>query len=96
MSKTSLNILFAFTLIVVTVPATFLGRFLVELLLSWYFVVTDGRFPIYDALFETTFGHIVKIFVTEGIILFVGLYATAAVSLRLFQKRQNEIHFSGF
>ncbi len=96
MSKTSINIFFVFTLIVVTVPATFLGRFLAELGFSWYFFVIDGRFPIYDALLGTTFGHVVKIFLTEGIILFVGLYTTAAVSLRLFQKRKNEIHFGGF
>ena len=96
MSKTSLNILFAFTLIVVTVPATFLGRFLAELLLSWYFFVTDGRSPIYDSFFGTSFGFIVRNFITEGIILFAGLYATAAVSLRLFQKRKNEINFGGF
>ena len=96
MSRLSLNILFGLTLVLFTVPATFLGRLLAELLLSLYFFVTAGRFPLYDAIFNTTFGMVIKEIVTEGLILFAGLWVTAACALFLFRKRHNEIYFGRF
>ena len=96
MNKRSINIRYGITLLLLTVPATLGGRLLAELLLSWYSFVTNGRYPVYDALFDTDFGSFIKYFAFEGIILFAGLYATAALSLLPFRKRREEIHFGGF
>ena len=88
--------MFGLTLAVITVPAEFLGRLIAEVVLSLYFMITSGRFPLYDTIFSTRYGTIISLIIREAIILFVGLAVTAESALFLFRKRKNEIYFGLF
>ena len=96
MNKLTLNIVFGIVLLLMTIPATFLGRLFSELCLSLYYFVVDGRFPLYDAIFNTTLGLVIRNFFNESLILFVGLYVTAKSSLFLFRQRYNDLYFGWF
>ena len=93
MNKLTLNIAFGMVLLVMTIPATFLGRLFAELCLSFYYLVVGGRFPVYDAIFNTNLGLVIRNFFNESLILFVGLYVTARLSLFLFRQKYNDLYF---
>ena len=96
MNKTSKNVLFGIILVIITIPASFIGRFIAEVIFTLYYTITRGRFPIYDWVLNTLIGKVVKIFFTEGIILYSGLLLTAVITLRLFKKLLNDIYFKEF
>ena len=66
MNKLTLNIVFGIVLWLMTIPATFLGRLFSELCLSLYYFVVGGRFPLYDAIFNTTLGLVIRNFFNES------------------------------
>ena len=96
MSKISINILFGITLVVATVPALFAGRFLGDLFFTIYATMISGRFPLYDAIWSTATGIVVKNVISEGIVIYIGLLVIAIVSLLPFRTRRMEIYFGAF
>ena len=96
MNKTSKNVLFGIILVIITFPASLIGRSIAEVIFTLYYFITEGRFPIYGWILNTFIGNVVKLFFTEVIILYCGLLLTAVITLKLFKKLLNDIHFKEF
>ena len=82
------NTKFLLILILISVPAAFLGRYLAELMLLFNRNLLQGS-PIYNALVDTFFeltgkaGEVFAYFVTESFIMIAGLVVTGRFTIYL-------------
>ena len=95
MTVKTLNILVFIVLLILTIPAQLIGRFVASLILVLYSIFgrPEGQDNIFPFGLAPEIGYLILQFLRENFILFAGIFVSLWLVSKIFKKRNRDINW---